>query len=49
MNRTKALASMKAHFPNADDLVKTDLNSLVICEKKELLYEEAPYAYKVLQ
>jgi release factor H-coupled RctB family protein len=30
----------------AHDLLRTELGSLVICEDKELLYEEAPQAYK---
>ncbi|MEL6555391.1 MAG: RNA ligase RtcB family protein [Cyanobacteria bacterium J06621_11] len=29
-----------------DDFLKTDLGSLVVCEDKALLYEEAPQAYK---
>ena len=28
------------------DLLRTELGSLVICEDKDLLYEEAPQAYK---
>ena len=31
---------------NSKDLIRTDLGSHVICENKELLYEEAPQAYK---
>ncbi|MCG7932152.1 MAG: RtcB family protein [Candidatus Thiodiazotropha lotti] len=29
-----------------DDFQKTDLGSYVICEDKDLIYEEAPQAYK---
>ena len=29
-----------------DDFLRTDLGSLVICEDKALIYEEAPQAYK---
>ncbi len=31
---------------NAESLLKTELGGIVICENKELLYEEAPQAYK---
>jgi release factor H-coupled RctB family protein len=31
---------------SAKDLARTELGSHVICEGKELLYEEAPQAYK---
>jgi release factor H-coupled RctB family protein len=33
----------------AKDLMRTELGSHVICEDKELLYEEAPQAYKNIQ
>jgi release factor H-coupled RctB family protein len=39
----------KAHLSNRfkrEDLIKTNLGSRVICEDKDLLYEEAPQAYK---
>jgi len=32
----------------AEDLMRTDLGSWVICEDKNLLYEEAPVAYKAI-
>ncbi len=47
MNRSKALWKGKSMYPNPATLVKTEMDSLVICEQKELLYEEAPIAYKV--
>ncbi|MBF0226983.1 MAG: RNA ligase RtcB family protein [Desulfobacterales bacterium] len=31
---------------NAKSLIQTEIGSYVICEDKDLLYEEAPYAYK---
>eukprot|EP00826_Nyctotherus_ovalis_P064613 TRINITY_DN9482_c0_g1_i2.p1 TRINITY_DN9482_c0_g1~~TRINITY_DN9482_c0_g1_i2.p1 ORF type:complete len:495 (+),score=128.91 TRINITY_DN9482_c0_g1_i2:99-1583(+) len=46
MKRSKALAKGKTIYPNSNLLIKTELGSLVICENKELLYEEAPLAYK---
>ena len=48
MNRSKALWKGKEMYPNPSVLVKTDMDSLVICENKDLLYEEAPIAYKVI-
>lgn len=49
MNRTKAHALHKVQFPNSKDLLKTELNSLVVCENKKLVYEEAPPAYKNIE
>eukprot|EP00347_Sterkiella_histriomuscorum_P008545 403344686 len=46
MNRSKALAINKNKHPNANELLKTDFDSLVVCENKQLVYEEAPTAYK---
>jgi release factor H-coupled RctB family protein len=31
------------------DLTRTDLNSRVVCQDKELLYQEAPQSYKNIQ
>jgi len=47
MNRSKALWKGKEMYPNPNALIKTEMDSLVICELKDLLYEEAPIAYKV--
>jgi release factor H-coupled RctB family protein len=44
-NRLSAGARLKDRY-RADSLVRTELGSVVICEDKELLYEEAPQAYK---
>jgi len=44
-NRLSARARIKDRF-RASALVRTDLGGAVICEDKELLYEEAPQAYK---
>ena len=46
MNRSKALAKHNNQYPNARQLLQTDLDSIVICEKKDLVYEEAPASYK---
>ncbi len=35
-----------SHKYKVDDLRKTDLGSVVVCENKALIYEEAPQAYK---
>ena len=44
-NRLSARARLKDRF-RADALVRTELGGAVICEDKDLLYEEAPQAYK---
>jgi release factor H-coupled RctB family protein len=44
-NRQSARARLKDRY-RADSLVRTEIGSAVICEDKELLYEEAPQAYK---
>lgn len=44
-NRLSAKARLKDRY-RADSLVRTELGGAVICEDKELLYEEAPQAYK---
>ena len=38
-----------SHKYKRDDLYKTELGSRVICANKELLYDEAPQAYKEAQ
>ena len=43
-NRSSAKERMKRF--NAESLKRTRLGNLVICENKDLLYEEAPQAYK---
>lgn len=49
MSRTKALASVKNQYENYHNLLTTSLDSRVICENKDLLYEEAPEAYKKIE
>jgi release factor H-coupled RctB family protein len=44
-NRLSAKARLKDRY-RADSLVRTELGGAVICEDKDLLYEEAPQAYK---
>jgi release factor H-coupled RctB family protein len=44
-NRRSARARLKDRY-RADSLVRTEIGSAVICEDRELLYEEAPQAYK---
>ena len=44
--RTKALNKMKDKYHNPSALQETELGSQVICEDPELIYEEAPAAYK---
>jgi len=49
-NRGKALQLGKANSKkSADSLTTTDLGSRVICENKDLLYEEVPAAYKEIE
>lgn len=43
--RSEAKGNLSGRF-SADDLTKTSLGSRVICEDKDLIYEEAPQAYK---
>ncbi|CAF0917581.1 unnamed protein product [Didymodactylos carnosus] len=45
-SRTKARQQLSERYPNAKQLQRTDLNSHVICDDKNLLYEEAPQCYK---
>lgn len=44
-SRSDSRARLERRF-SAKDLARTELGSHVICEDKELLYEEAPQAYK---
>ena len=44
-NRSECKGRLRDHF-RADALTRTKLGSYVICDDKELLYEEAPQAYK---
>jgi release factor H-coupled RctB family protein len=44
-SRSDSRARLEKRF-SAKDLTRTELGSHVICEDKELLYEEAPQAYK---
>lgn len=43
--RSESRGRLEKRF-SAKDLIRTELGSHVICEDKELLYEEAPQAYK---
>ena len=44
-SRSDSRARLEKRF-SAKDLIRTELGSRVICEDRELLYEEAPQAYK---
>ena len=44
-SRSSCKDRLREHFP-AKSLVRTAIGSHVICENKDLLYEEAPQAYK---
>ncbi len=44
-SRSESRGRLEKRF-TAKDLLRTELGSIVICEDKELLYEEAPQAYK---
>lgn len=44
-HRSSSRERLKKRF-SADDLCRTEFGSRVICEDKDLLYEEAPQAYK---
>jgi release factor H-coupled RctB family protein len=44
-SRTDSRARLEKRY-SAKDLARTELGSHVICENKELLYQEAPQAYK---
>jgi release factor H-coupled RctB family protein len=47
-NRSTAKGQMKSRF-TAKSLIHTELGSRVICEDKDLLFEEAPQAYKKIE
>jgi len=45
--RSKAINKMSKWYPNPSTLSRTDVfGSYVICENKDLMYEECPQAYK---
>ncbi len=44
-NRLSAKSRLKDRY-RADSLVRTELGGMVICQDKDLLFEEAPQAYK---
>lgn len=46
MARTMARVGGKARHPDASKLLITELQSRVVCDDKNLLYEERPEAYK---
>ena len=46
MTRSKARALHKHQYPAVQQLLQTDLGGVVVCEKKDLVYEEAPASYK---
>ena len=46
--RCEARLRMREHF-GASQLVRTPLGGRVICEERDLLYEEAPDAYKNIE
>lgn len=47
-NRTSCKARLRKYIP-PKSLVRTDIGSVVICNDSELLYEEAPQAYKNIE
>ena len=46
-SRSEAKAKLERRF-TINDLERTKLGSRVICEDRELIYEEAPQAYKAI-
>ena len=46
MGQTSSKARIKEKHPNLDSLLQSDLGTKIICDNKDLLYEEAPEAYK---
>eukprot|EP01083_Nonionella_stella_P220832 789662_1 len=46
MARSTARAKHRAQYPNVQRLLQTDLGGVVVCEEKDLVYEEAPASYK---
>ena len=47
--RSTALAAGKSKYPLVKELSTTALGSRVVCEDKELMYEEVPEAYKEIE
>ena len=47
-NRTECKGRLRERY-SAESLLKTKLGSYIICEDKDLLYEEAPQAYKNIE
>jgi release factor H-coupled RctB family protein len=47
-NRSSCKGKLKRKY-TAESLTHTSLGSAVICDDKELLYEEAPQAYKNIE
>lgn len=45
MTRAKARSAMSERF-SKEDLLQTPSGGIVVCDKKDLIYEEAPSAYK---
>jgi release factor H-coupled RctB family protein len=45
-SRSKARASTRSRYPNHRKLLRTELDSRVLCDSPDLLYEETPQAYK---
>lgn len=46
LTRSAARVGGKAHYPDSNKLLITELDSRVVCDDKALLYEERPEAYK---
>jgi release factor H-coupled RctB family protein len=46
MPRSKALALHQNRYPDTQQLLQTEFGGVVICDQKELIYEEAPGSYK---
>ena len=49
MSRSRIRSQLSNRYPNPSKLRLTELNSHVICDDKDLLYEEAPQAYKPIE
>ena len=47
-SRSDARQRMRERF-SVDELVQTTLGGRVVCEERDLLYEEAPAAYKNIE
>lgn len=44
--RSTALKRHRSRYPNPRALLQTEAGGVVVCEKKDLVYEEAPASYK---